>query len=414
MNNDFFTLSSLNKYFFGSFDKTEMEHISRYVTDFLQGNQDKSLPYVFDIEMTIKEQTSMKEIQSVKFQYYMGQGSYNLSCQFLERFFHSRNSDDSLPYFVECKIQGRENNLRQSAEKNTSSSVEIHEDYAYDEEKKKKEEEEKRQKEEKKKKEEEKKKENEKVESSSIPKKESIMRGSDLEYKKLLEERIKCTEKSLSELRGKKHTELTEIRIKSLEIELEKLKKNYQNFIGREEFNKLFEAELSLIDASREKNNEGKNEYQKKIDELEAMKKELKGFRSKKVVDGKIHYFERRLRSLQKKDAFCGKVQRTIMYPKYRYEMRKIHLLSYAEGRVENYKTSLAENEELKEMLKRDEFKWNLFDKFKSNIRGSYYKKNLAKSQALLQEMQKKDTVIGMYGARATSWMKTPTVVAAK
>lgn len=230
------------------------------------------------------------------------------------------------------------------------------------------------------------------------------MGNADLEYKAILEDRQKKIQRKIKELKRKEKGVFgsrNSIIIKGLEKEAEEIKKLIENYEDRVTFGDTFESGLESLNNMRSKREDKRIEYQNKINELKEIRAKLETTKSRRDVDKKIAHYNKKIKALQKSDVRFGKVQRTLMYPKSRYKLKKINMMARAEGRVAYYEDKIKDNEELKAM-----FKDNLIDTLKERVydlKGLYYRKRLARSRAILADMQGEDSIVKYVGARITS-----------
>lgn len=230
------------------------------------------------------------------------------------------------------------------------------------------------------------------------------MGNANLEYKAILEDRQKKIQRKIKELKRKEKGifgSRNSITIKGLEKEAEEIKKLIENYEDRVILSDTAESGLAGLNNMRSKRETKKSEYQDKINELKEIRAKLETAKSRRDVDKKIDRYNKKMKALQKSDVRFGKVQRTLMYPKTKYELKKINMMARAEGRVDYYENRIKDNEELKAM-----FKDNLIDTLKERVydlKGLYYRKCLARSKAILADMQDKDSIVSYVGARVTS-----------
>ena len=241
--------------------------------------------------------------------------------------------------------------------------------------------------------------------------KSTTITNSDMEYKKMIDERIAKLSAKIRELKVKEARDFTGHNlnlIKGYEVELGKLQQ-ISNAIGnRIELNSVAEAGLSILDSKREKNQETQDFYREQIKQLRAMREDLVTARSKRKIDKKVFNLNKKIQKLQRTDCFCGKIQRSIMCPKFLYESKKSTILSKAEGKVHAYEDRIHDNDimnaELSAMSKDNlitDIRERIYD-----IRGTYYQKRLDRSREIFEDMQKKDSIVAMRGARITSLPK--------
>lgn len=236
--------------------------------------------------------------------------------------------------------------------------------------------------------------------------------NSELAYQGLFEDRKKeilgLDGKRLETLKNKTKFDLTGRRTRKImgyEIELKSLEEMEKNFANRENLEPELEEKISKLDAEHDQIVETTKNYKEQIERLREMRNQLVSAREQKRVDKEIKRLERGIISLRVKDISLVDKQKAIMYPKYKKEIKKQSLLSQAAGNVAFYEEKQAVNDELLKMVDGD----SLFDGLKQTIyeiRGEHYRKRIERSQAILTEMQSKDSIIAMRGARFTSLTK--------
>ena len=234
------------------------------------------------------------------------------------------------------------------------------------------------------------------------------MSNTDLEYKKILEDRVKNNEKKIQQLskNNKKFRVFGEHKattIRGLEVENEALKKQIEDYEDREKLGNIAESSLEAFDHFHDKNKLTQEDYRKKIEELKVTRSKLETLRAKRIVDKRIELYEKRIERLKKRNVHIGNTQRRMIYPKYRYELKKQNLLAHASGRVAEYEAKVNDNQELINMLdpssrKLDSVRGVIYD-----MKGIFYKKRLERSNEILDEIQNRNLLVTMYGARVTS-----------
>ena len=234
------------------------------------------------------------------------------------------------------------------------------------------------------------------------------VRKSDLEYKKMIDDRINMLASKLADFKSKSGRDITghvSTTINGLEIEIEELRRISAELGSRTPLNGLSESSIAFLDDRRDANEDKQNKYQERIAELQEMKSQLKRRSAKFITDKRIEHLQKKIKKLQERDCFCGSIQRKIMYPRYLVEAKKRNLLSHAQGRVQDYENRIHDNEMMSENL--DEmFGDSIFNGARQviyDIKGMYFRKRLERSQAILAEMQDSNNIVSMYGARVTS-----------
>ena len=234
--------------------------------------------------------------------------------------------------------------------------------------------------------------------------------SADEQYIEILNSRVKELQEKISKIQSKSKHGIdpfnnNAIKIKGYEIEIKELETEIKNKTPRAKLSDGVEDILYDLDDKYNEKDKKQNEIEQQIADLKDMRDKLKTVRARKKVDRKIEKLEAKVTVLKKKKVSYGKRQRAIMYPKYKKDMIKKSLLARAKGRVENYNDLIQDNAELKNMLRDD----SIIDAVKGviyDIKGAYYQKKLARADEILQEMQSKNSIITMAGARVTSLSK--------
>lgn len=235
--------------------------------------------------------------------------------------------------------------------------------------------------------------------------------SSDLEYRNLLQERVKQLQSRLVGLRGRAKHDITGHvynQIKGHEREIEVLQEMINSMDRRPEMSVPGEGMMSVTDSFRDNNHSKQNQYEQQIAELKELRSNLLTARAQRRLDRRIEKLNRKISKLKKHDVYAGNVQRSILYPRYLYETRKRSLLLHAEGRVLAYQDRIQDNERIHSEL--DAMYSNSIvrgvHEFICDIKGMYYQNRLGRAQEILDEMNQTDSVIHMQGARITSLSK--------
>lgn len=248
--------------------------------------------------------------------------------------------------------------------------------------------------------------------TNNTEKAERVKPNSELAYEGLFEDRKKeilgFKEERMKRLRERAKHDITgrrTRRIMGYEIELKALDEMEKNFANREKLDPELEEKISELDAEHDKIVNTTKEYQEQIKHLKEMRNQLVNAREQRRVDREVKRLERKIVSLHIDDISLVNQQKAIMYSKYKKDIKKQSILSQAAGNVAFYEEKQAVNDELLKMVDGE----SLFDGLKQTIyeiRGDHYRKRIERSKAILSEMQSKDSIIAMRGARFTSLTK--------
>ena len=252
--------------------------------------------------------------------------------------------------------------------------------------------------------------EEETITNSKEQPEEEEKRSSDIVYHNMILERIKKVQDKIALLHQKENGLLKQHiykEIKGYESELEKLEELAKE--TRMEFREDKEDKLERLDQRYKKNQERIKDYEDKIKELKELREQLLTTRKKIKVDKNMVKLIDKIEKLKKSNITCQNRQRRTMMPKVTYENIKRRLLSSEEGVVRAYSDEIEDNKKYQEEMKRITGKENFFGNIKSKYYdklGIYYKKKLEKASFILEEMQDKDTIVEVLGARVTSLPK--------
>ena len=215
-----------------------------------------------------------------------------------------------------------------------------------------------------------------------------------LEYKKILENRIKRCKEIISKLQAEKHkTDFTEIRIRGYQVEIQKIEAMLADFKG-----KKVSGVTSLLGSVREGLIE--NEKAKQNANLEELKgKTFRYGLAKKFNERNIKSVQGRIERLQKLDGFCGSIQRSLMCP--RVMLAKLGRYSEIVGGSEFYQEKVKENEEYRELL--GEHKWRIFSRLGAAVQGAFYRWNASRYQYLKDKLTDDSSIIKYGGSRVLS-----------
>ena len=233
------------------------------------------------------------------------------------------------------------------------------------------------------------------------------MNSSDLAYKKILEDRMKNINESISKLRKSDekvfamHTQI-ESKIQGLQIEYNKIKKELDEYSEREKLGTTRENAISYFENKYEKKNQKQEEYQERLDELRELKKNVSGYHANKVLDRKIKNLEEKIKDMKQKKVSIVKSQRRIMYPKYKKELKKQRRISLQEGKIQNYESKLKDNEYLRQTINEK----SIFAPIANivyDIKEAKYKRKINRYNEVLNKMQNSGKTSKVLGARVTT-----------
>ena len=225
-------------------------------------------------------------------------------------------------------------------------------------------------------------------------------------YQSLVEDRKKAIlgikSKRLERLKKRTRHDITgrkSVALMGYNIELKELDDMKKLFDSREKLSPEAEERLAELDKVSAANAEKIAAYKEQIERLKAMRSELVSARNAHKIDREIKRLNTNIKLLHVKDVGILNVQKAIMYPTYKVELMKQALLSRQRGKVQYYEEKQAVNEELQRMLDSD----SIIDSVKKSIyeiKGAHYQKNIEKSEAILEDMKKTDSLKEMHGAR--------------
>ena len=222
------------------------------------------------------------------------------------------------------------------------------------------------------------------------------LKGSDNEYKAIMNTRIKKLEEKIAKLKRK--PDLTGRRaeaIRGFEIEIEALKAEADNYQERTRLDPEIEQKLAEMDAKHEENVARIKSYDDEI-------KELKNRKDKRELRRLYNKLLAANADLKIKDKQLTDTEGHMMEPGYKDEMKVRTKAARAQGIISSNEDSLAINEELKNMLDPEN---SLVDRIQDriyDIRGNHYRKRIEKGQERLRELQSGDVPIKLNGARVT------------
>ena len=225
-------------------------------------------------------------------------------------------------------------------------------------------------------------------------------------YQSLVEDRKKAIlgikSKRLERLKKRTRHDITgrkSVALMGYNIELKELDDMKELFDSREKLSPEAEERLAELDKVSAANAEKIAAYKEQIERLKAMRSELVSARNAHKIDREIKRLNTNIKLLHVKDVGILNVQKAIMYPTYKVELMEQALLSRQRGKVQYYEEKQAVNEELQRMLDSN----SIIDSVKKSIyeiKGAHYQKKIDKSEAILEDMKKADSLKEMHGAR--------------
>lgn len=233
--------------------------------------------------------------------------------------------------------------------------------------------------------------------------KEKPLLSSQEAYKGILESRIKEIEEKLVKLEKLSKYDLTghtATLIIGYRIELKKIKAATENLDKREKLDEKSEAKIAEIDETRIALDEKEKANIELKKDLEEQKKEAAGHWKRRKIARQIKNIEKQNLLLHVQRIEMREKQRAIMYPKEKVALKRQTLISREEGRITNIAENIELNNiEMEQMLAKDSLLGNVRAAHYDRV-GKRYRKILERSQAVLEEMQKAETLKQMYGAR--------------
>ena len=239
------------------------------------------------------------------------------------------------------------------------------------------------------------------------------MSSSTQAYKEIIEKRIKEINRQISSLSSTNHhifrPDEIEVKIRGLKNELEILREELDNLDNRARLSDAAEDLLASLDEKSIEAGEEIEKLQKTIDSLKKIRDDLKTNRVKKLTTKiLINNKEKKVKKLKNAQTMIVGAQRKIMFPKYRRDLKRLNLLSKAEKRVEYYHDKIDDNETILEHLREKRESEGLtireqFEEIRFGIFNYFDKRRLRRSQEILDDMNSRESVIMMRGARPIS-----------
>lgn len=233
------------------------------------------------------------------------------------------------------------------------------------------------------------------------------MSRADEQYRQIIRDRINELNSKIRKLELGQGSafENSEIKIRGYKLEIERLQQELNENEDREKLANFVEKGLSHIDTKYEGNIDKQKQIRLEIEKLEEIKKNLKTRGARRIASKRIERRELKIAKLKNANIRRDKIQKAIMYPKYRIDMIKKARVSKAQGRVNFYKDSVSDNNELKKMLNEN----SIIDNIKGmayDIKGRWYQCKLIKAEDTLKKMQNKNCVNKKSGARVATVVK--------
>ena len=230
------------------------------------------------------------------------------------------------------------------------------------------------------------------------------MNNSDLAYKNLLEKKVLKLQKDISELEKRNKgirltNDYTTELIERKKLEVAKIQEALKDYTERVELGVVGSAVVEKFDEFAAYDSEKRQIAADKIKELNELKSRLTTVRAKAKIDKKIKHQQKVIERLQKKDNFISGVQKVVMYPKHRKEMKKQQLLSKQESKVLVSENSYNDLVEMQAMLDPEH---SVIDRLRNNIfemKKSHYLRKRDRAAEILEKMQTCKHSIQMRGA---------------
>ena len=236
-------------------------------------------------------------------------------------------------------------------------------------------------------------------------KEEKPLTSSQQAYKSILEDRIREVEEKLVRLEKLSKYDLTghtATLIMGYRIELEKIKASTKNLDKREKLDKESEAKIAEIDKAQVALNEDQQALAEEKKSLEQQQKEVTGYWKKRRIARQIKHLERESQLMNVRRVEMREQQKAIMYPKQKVALKRQALISRQEGKVANIVENIEiNNTDMEQMLAKDTLFSGIAAAHYDRV-GNRYRKKLERSQAILEEMQRADTLKQIRGARRT------------
>ena len=236
-------------------------------------------------------------------------------------------------------------------------------------------------------------------------KEEKSLTSSQQAYKSILEDRIREVEEKLIRLEKLSKYDLTghtATLIMGYRIELEKIKTATENLDKREKLDKESEAKIAEIDKAQEALNEDQKALAEEKKSLEQQQKEVTGYWKKRRIARQIKHNERESQLMNVRRVEMREQQKAIMYPKQKVALKRQALISRQEGKVANIVENIEiNNTDMEQMLAKGTLFSGIAAAHYDRV-GNRYRKKLERSQAILEEMQRADTLKQIRGARRT------------
>lgn len=238
-------------------------------------------------------------------------------------------------------------------------------------------------------------------------KEEKPLTSSQEAYKSILEDRIREVEEKLVRLEKLSKYDLTghtATLIMGYRIELEKIKAstNTKNLDKREKLDKESEAKIAEIDKAQEALNEDQQALAEEKKYLEQQQKEVTGYWKKRRIARQIKHNERESQLMNVRRVEMREQQKAIMYPKQKVALKRQALISRQEGKVANIVENIEiNNTDMEQMLAKGTLFSGIAAAHYDRV-GNRYRKKFERSQAILEEMQRADTLKQIRDARRT------------
>ena len=238
-------------------------------------------------------------------------------------------------------------------------------------------------------------------------KEEKPLTSSQEAYKSILEDRIREVEEKLVRLEKLSKYDLTghtATLMMGYRIEREKIKAstNTKNLDKREKLDKESEAKIAEIDKAQVALNEDQKALAEEKKSLEQQQKEVTGYWKKRRIARQIKHLERESQLMNVRRVEMREQQKAIMYPKQKVALKRQALISRQEGKVANIVENIEiNNTDMEQMLAKGTLFSGIAAAHYDRV-GNRYRKKLERSQEILEEMQRADTLKQIRGARRT------------
>lgn len=238
------------------------------------------------------------------------------------------------------------------------------------------------------------------------------MNSSDVQSKKILEDKLKDVEKNIKTLedrlgKAKRVCSSIEIELAGLKNEREELKEAIDIHSKRLDiFSDRKDSVISALDSLHELKEEKKGDLQVKIDELKDKQRTVSSNYAKKKIGKQINRLEDKIKKLQKSQVRYEKIQRRIMLPKYKKLLKETKKESFAKGRVDYYEQLIRDNSAIRDAIDPSS-RFSAIQKNRYDRKEKKYLRKRERAEDVYQQIiDNSGCLMRMRGARITSFAK--------